>query len=145
VVEAIGIYPDHLSYFNESACLLTSPGKIGLDGGSRCGTMWLDDSNVDWGQGLKQLRTWLDGHANGRPLYLSYFGIYPPEYYGVKYQSVGTTQLVGNRPPGLYAITAQSVARIPALADTVAPGTADWLRSPPEATVGHAFYIFDVR
>ena len=59
------IYPDHLSYFNEFACV-AEPGQIGLDGGSRCGTLWLDDSNVDWGQGLKQLKTWLDVHAPGR-------------------------------------------------------------------------------
>jgi hypothetical protein len=76
---------------------------------------------------------------------MSYFGIYPPEDYGLKYQSVGMSQLVGNRAPGLYVISAQSVARIPAIADTVQPGAADWLRSPPEAIVGHAFYVFDVR
>src|SRR5262249_40856918 len=35
VVAAIGIWPDHLSYFNESACLLKDPSKLGLDGGSR--------------------------------------------------------------------------------------------------------------
>jgi surface polysaccharide O-acyltransferase-like enzyme len=49
IATAIGIYPDHLSYFNETACLLTEPRLIRLDGGSRCGTLWLDDSNVDWG------------------------------------------------------------------------------------------------
>ena len=145
VVEAIGIYPDHLSYFNESACLLTTPGKIGLDGGSRCGPRWLDDSNVDWGQGLKQLHQWLDTHANGRPVHLSYFGLYAPEDYGIQYQNVSNDQLLGNRPPGLYAISAQTVARIPAIADTVAPGSADWLRGQPEAVVGHAFYIFNVQ
>src|SRR5262249_9205015 len=47
IVAAIGIHPDQLSYFNEAACLLDEPGKIGLDGGSRCGPAWLDDSNVD--------------------------------------------------------------------------------------------------
>jgi hypothetical protein len=145
MVEAIGIYPDHLSYFNESACLLTSPSKIGLDGGSRCGPQWLDDSNIDWGQGLKQLHQWLDAHANGRPVYLSYFGIYPPENYGIHYQNVSNDQLVGNRPPGLYAISAQTIARMPAIVDTMAPGAANWLRGEPEAVVGHAFYIFNVR
>ncbi len=55
-VAAFGIYPDHLSYFNELACGMTSPGRLGLDGGSRCGPAWLDDSNVDWGQGVRQLK-----------------------------------------------------------------------------------------
>ena len=39
---------------------------------------WLDlsDSNVDWGQGLKQARDWIDRHPQppGRPIYLLYFG-----------------------------------------------------------------------
>src|SRR5258705_1600713 len=50
VMAAAGIYPDHLSYFNEAACLTTNPRAISLDGGTRCGPLWLDDSNVDWGQ-----------------------------------------------------------------------------------------------
>src|SRR5207245_640148 len=48
IVAAVGIYPDHLSYFNEAACLLKDPSRIGLDGGTRCGPLWLEDSNVDW-------------------------------------------------------------------------------------------------
>jgi hypothetical protein len=145
LVEAIGIYPDHLSYFNESACLLEAPGRIGWDGGSACGPMWLDDSNVDWGQGLKQLRAWLERHANGRPVHLTYFGVYPPEGYGLQYPKADLPELLGNRPPGLYAVSAHQVARIPALADTNASGSGAWLRSPPEAMAGHAFYIYDVR
>ena len=145
VVEAAGIYPDHLSYFNESACLLEAPARIGWDGGSACGPMWLDDSNVDWGQGLKQLRAWVDRHANGRPVHLTYFGVYPPEFYGLQYPKAGLPELLGNRPPGLYAISAHQVARVPALAELNAPGAGAWLRSPPEAMAGHAFYIYDVR
>jgi hypothetical protein len=145
VLEAIGIYPDHLSYFNESACLLEAPGRTGWDGGSACGPMWLDDSNVDWGQGLKQLRAWLDRHAGGKPVFLTYFGVYPPEDYGLQYPKADLPDLLGNRPPGLYAISAHQVARIPALADNNAPGAGAWLRSPPEAMAGHAFYIYDVR
>jgi hypothetical protein len=145
VVEAIGIYPDHLSYFNESACLLESPSQIGLDGGSRCGPLWLDDSNVDWGQGLKQLRAWLDLHANGRPVHLAYFGYYPPEGYGLKYQKATPSALVSGHEPGLYAVSANWIARLPALTATTNPGGADWLRARPQAIVGHAFYIYDVK
>jgi hypothetical protein len=145
VVEAIGIYPDNLSYFNESACLLEAPSRIGWDGGSACGPLWLDDSNVDWGQGLKQLKTWLDRHANGQPVHLMYFGSYPPEGYKLNYTKTELVQLVGKPAPGLYAISAHAIARIPSLADTRAPGAGDWLRSPPQAIVGHAYYIFDVQ
>ena len=145
VVEAAGIYPDHLSYFNESACLLESPGQIGLDGGSRCGPLWLDDSNVDWGQGLKQLHSWLELHANGRPVHLAYFGIYPPEFYGLNYLKSDPGALLNNPEPGLYAVSANWKARLPALAAANnAPGAVAWLSAPPMAIVGHAFYIYQV-
>jgi hypothetical protein len=146
VVEAVGIYPDHLSYFNESACLLESPGMIGWDGGSRCGPLWLDDSNIDWGQGVKQLRAWLDVHAKGRPVRLAYFGFYPPEDYGLEYQKVEPDTLLSDHPaPGLYALSANWMARLPAFAAARDPGAGAWLDMPPAAIVGHAFYIFDVR
>jgi hypothetical protein len=38
---------------------------------------WLDisDSNLDWGQGLKELRQWIEAHPDDhRPIYLIYFG-----------------------------------------------------------------------
>jgi hypothetical protein len=145
VVEAVGIYPDHLSYFNESACLLESPSQIGWDGGSRCGALWLDDSNVDWGQGIKQLHTWLDLHANGRTVKLTYFGFYPPEDYGLKYQKADAGTLFASPEPGLYAVSANWKGRLPAMAATMSPGGAAWLRNPPTAIVGHAFYIYDVK
>jgi hypothetical protein len=145
VVEAVGIYPDHLSYFNESACLLESPSKIGWDGGSRCGPLWLDDSNIDWGQGLKQLHAWVDRYGYGRTLHLSYFGEYPPEGYGIRYQQLDVNTLFRKPAPGLYALSAHMVARLPASsASAGVPGAADWLLE-PSAIVGHAFYIYEIK
>jgi Dolichyl-phosphate-mannose-protein mannosyltransferase/SEC-C motif len=145
LVEAVGIYPDHLSYFNESACLLESPGNIGLDGGSRCGPLWLDDSNVDWGQGLKQLRTWVNRYGYGRTVHLAYFGEYPPEGYDFKFQNLNPNDMFAPPPPGLYAVSAHLVARLPASGTAVLPGAAGWLRDPPSAIVGHAFYIYEIK
>jgi hypothetical protein len=139
VVAALGVYPDHLPYFNESACLLRDPGAIGLDGGTRCGPLWLDDSNVDWGQSLKQLKTWLDGNAPGREiLLLNTFG-FPAEVYGIRYHKLEPNDLAVEPRPGLYAVTSHMVARIPAY-----PGASDWLRRmPPLAIAGHSLYIYD--
>jgi hypothetical protein len=146
VVEAAGIYPDHLSYFNEAACLLESPGRIGWDGGSRCGPLWLDDSNVDWGQGLKQLRTWMNLHGNGRTVRLAYFGTYPPEGYGLKFEKLEAGELLPEPSPGLYAVSAQLIARLPVVGSTLTPGGASWMRRiAPVDIVGHAFYMYDVR
>ena len=142
---AVGIYPDHLSYFNESACILDDPTKLGLDGGSRCGPTWLDDSNVDWGQGLKQLKAWLDKNAPGRQVRLGYFGTIPPEAYGIRQVPMSDDDMLYGRSPGLYAVSAHIVASTPAVAFRARGGGAEWLRrTQPVAIVGHAYYIFDV-
>ncbi|HEV8201065.1 MAG TPA: glycosyltransferase family 39 protein [Candidatus Polarisedimenticolia bacterium] len=54
-------HPDYIAYEN-----LPRP-RAYLD---------LSDSNVDWGQGLKQARDWIDAHPQpaGRPISLLYFG-----------------------------------------------------------------------
>lgn len=146
LVACVGIYPDHLSYFNEAACLFSEPRKIGLDGGSRCGPAWLDDSNVDWGQGLKQLKVWLDRNAPGRHIRLGYFGTVPPEAYGIAYSPMNDDDLLNGSTPGLYAVSAHIVASTPAVAKQARGSGAEWLRTtPPVAIVGHAFYVFDVR
>jgi hypothetical protein len=145
VVAAAGIYPDHLSYFNETACLLQDPGQIGFDGGSRCGTLWLDDSNVDWGQGLKQLKGWMDQHGGGRTIHLGYHGSFPPEGYGLSQQNIGMPDLVGDPAPGLYVFSAHLVARIPTLAERLGSDAGQWLRrTPPTAIVGHSLYVYDI-
>ncbi len=110
---SFAIAPDHLSYFNEAA------------GGPRGGPSWLDDSNVDWGQGFKQLKVWADQNAKGRPIKLAYFGSFPPTAYGLNAEPVDA--LMKPPAPGLYAVSAHFVARVPA----------EWLKRPPAAIVGH--------
>jgi hypothetical protein len=111
---AFSIAPDQLSYFNEAA------------GGPRNGPHWLDDSNVDWGQGLKQLKEYM----KDRPFRFAYFGSFPPTAYGLKAEPF---ELNGNPGPGLYAVSAHFVAR----------ESAEWLKH-PSAIVGHAIYIYDI-
>jgi len=69
--ESIWIRPSYLAYFNE------------LIGGPANGYRHLADSSIDWGQDLPGLKTWLDEHAQGRPVFLSYFGSGDPVYYGI--------------------------------------------------------------
>jgi hypothetical protein len=145
IVAVAGIYPDHLAYFNEVACLPGQVTKIGLDGGTRCGPLWLDDHNVDWGQGLKQLKAWLDRDAAGRTVRFAYFGSFPPESYGIAAQKIHVPDLLKQPEPGLYAVSAHFVARVPALGEQFAGGAGAWLRRrPPTAVVGHSIYIYDV-
>jgi hypothetical protein len=135
VIAAAGIYPDSLSYFNEAACLLTEPAKTGWDGGSKCGPRWLDDSNVDWGQGLVQLRAWLKAHPDPRTLRMAYFGSFPPEGYGIASEPYVLREDDQLPAPGLYAISANRVAR---------NGDAWPATTTPTAIVGHAIYIYDI-
>jgi hypothetical protein len=145
-IAAAGIYPDHLSYFNEAACLLEKPGQIGWDGGSRCGPLWLDDSNVDWGQGLKQLRAWQDRHPDVPPVHLSYPGTFPPDAYGLRYEKFLSHQLMPDPAPGWYAVSAHLVGRIPTVGEKFQQGGGAWLRNTtPADIVGHAFYIYHIR
>jgi hypothetical protein len=69
------VYPHYLAYFNE------------LAGGPPNGYKSLVDSNLDWGQDLKGLKTGLAeaGIEETAPLYLSYFGTADPRYYGIRH------------------------------------------------------------
>jgi 4-amino-4-deoxy-L-arabinose transferase-like glycosyltransferase len=66
----------YLAYMNEFA------------GGPRNGYKVLVDSNLDWGQDLKTLRSWLDAHHIEKPIWLSYFGMADPRYYGIRHFNV---------------------------------------------------------
>jgi hypothetical protein len=133
VTAAAGVYPDHLSYFNEAACLTKNPGGMGLDGGTRCGPLWLDDSNVDWGQSLKQVKEWVDWNAKGERVHLAYFGSFPPAAYGLDVVPVGPEQLAQDPEAGIYVVSAHFVARAPAA----------WLRTPTEI-IGHSMYVYRI-
>ena len=144
IVAAAGIFPDHLSYFNEMAALLGNPGRIGMDGGSKCGPLWLDDSNVDWGQGLKQLKAWVDQHAQGQTVRFRYFGSFPPEAYGIRYTGIPLRELL-NPAPGVYILSGHTVARLPGMAENIRPGAGDWIReTTPTAIIGHALYVYTI-
>ena len=140
-VAAVGIYPDQLTYFNEAACLPDNPSNAGLDGGSRCGPAWLDDSNIDWAQGVKQLKAWIDKNAQGRPVRIGYFGSFPPAVYGLNVGLSDSADLLEGVKPGLYAVSGQILAH----AREPGPGHGAWLlRARPVAVVGHVYYIYEV-
>jgi hypothetical protein len=63
-------YPHYLAFFNE------------LAGGPKNGHRVLLDSNLDWGQGLKELKRWMDGKEI-KQIQLFYFGTADPKYYGI--------------------------------------------------------------
>jgi 4-amino-4-deoxy-L-arabinose transferase-like glycosyltransferase len=71
VASSLWIYPHSLSYFNESI------------GGPLNGPRYLLGSNVDWGQDLRYLKSWVDGHPEARGLYVSHAGLLDPNDLGI--------------------------------------------------------------
>jgi len=147
LVAAVGIYPDQMSYFNETACLLHDYKQVGLDGGSKCGRYWLDDQNVDWGQGTKQLKAWLHQNAPGRPIKWVHYVVFPPAAYSIQAERVSQAELLQDPPePGLYVVSGHFVARLPAYSDHFHDGTSVWLRrTVPTAVIAHSLFVYDVK
>jgi hypothetical protein len=106
LVGTLGVFPHFLSYFNEIA------------GGPRNGVHWLADSNLDWGQDLARLRTWMKRNNVPR-INLCYFGNADPSYYGIDFVALPGSWGVwdGRRPanpqlPGYVAISASNLAGV---------------------------------
>jgi hypothetical protein len=72
VLGLVNVYPNTLTFFNRAV------------GGPRYGSEYLADSNIDWGQGLKALKTWMTRHDVDH-VNLAYFGSADPKYYGISY------------------------------------------------------------
>lgn len=96
---ALSSFPNYLPYFNE------------IVGGPARGTLYLTDSNVDWGQAIKQIPQYLRQHSSGRVEVFSFSPFDNPQYYGVQapYREPKEMMklLVSGRPqPGMYIISA---------------------------------------
>ena len=134
VAEFAWIWPDHLSYFNE------------ITGVPPHGSRWLDDSNLDWGQGLIQLRDYLS--ENPLPDFsLCYFGSASPAYYGIRAREITVKDLLSPPAPGTYVLSAHCVARARAeLARSYGEASGNYLAGAvPRQVVGHVFEIYDFR
>jgi tetratricopeptide (TPR) repeat protein len=90
VAEVADVYPHTLTFFNRFV------------GGPGNGYKYLADSNIDWGQGLKQLKIWMDRESVPH-IGLAYYGTADPAYYGIDY-----TQL----PAATPGLNLPSIARM---------------------------------
>jgi 4-amino-4-deoxy-L-arabinose transferase-like glycosyltransferase len=140
VVATGRIYPHHLAYFNE------------LAGGSVNGYKHLVDSNLDWGQDLVKLKSFLKRYGIVS-IRLSYYGMSDPAYYGINYQYLPSpkfqpwTQRHRNEEnfkleKGLYAISATNIAGI----FLQNRDTYEYFRRlEPIDSVGYSILIYEVR
>ncbi len=131
------VFPCHLAYFNEIA------------GGPDNGYKLLVDSNLDWGQDVKRLKTWLDAHQIGE-VRLSASSGSLPERYGIRalplpgtYQSTDEYGFRRFAPePGVYVISASNWQGL----RFHNPDTFDWFRhQKPVARIGHSLFVYEVR
>ncbi len=98
--------PNYIAYFNSIA------------GGQENAWRHLVDSSLDWGQDLPGLKAWLDTHAPGERVFLSYFGTGDPAYEGIRATPLLSLPEVGPRhrgqalAPGVYAISATMLQQV---------------------------------
>ncbi|MGD9856809.1 MAG: hypothetical protein AB7U20_17820 [Planctomycetaceae bacterium] len=94
VASTLRVYPHQLAYFNE------------LAGGPENGYTHLLGSNIDWGQGLVEVRDWLARHETRRPVFLGHQGELDPGLLGVNnvlpVTSIGAGEAL---PPGWYLVS----------------------------------------
>lgn len=133
---SFSIYPYHLAYFNEIA------------GGPENGYRILADSNLDWGQDIKRLKTWLDMQGIG-PAHLAVFTGSRPERYGIQALALpgpySPPDAFGFRrfapAPGVYVISASNWQGL--RLDN--PDTYDWFRrQTPVARIGYSLFVYNV-
>jgi hypothetical protein len=136
-VSSLWIAPHQLAYFNE------------LVGGPRHGLRYLSDSNIDWGQDLKGLKTFLD-ERNVPMVYLSYFGNAPPEALGIRYQYAPAFGHL--EPPSRDVMPASMRPQILAISVCSLQGVHlrerdlyAWLGNrAPIGSIGYSLYLYDL-
>ncbi|MBI3298787.1 MAG: DUF2142 domain-containing protein [Elusimicrobia bacterium] len=137
-VSVLRVQPHLLAYFNEAA------------GGPAGGWRWLADSNLDWGQDLGALADELRARG-GPPVYLAYFGVGDPSYYGIRYaqalanwnvpRSGDDVDPAAESGKVLLAVSATNLAGV-YMADH---GLFGWLQArAPAAVPGHSIFLYDL-
>ena len=114
------VFPNYLSYFNPAA------------GGVERGLHLTRGSDVDWGQGLKALKTYLDRERIPK-ISLRYFGTADPSFYGIDYE------------PVMEAETERPEAKVYAVSIFFREHMKWCDRIKPDAIVGGSIHVYDLR
>src|SRR2546427_165464 len=102
---AVGAFPNYIPYFNEIA------------GGSRSGIQYMDDSNVDWGQGMKMAADYVRSRHLGPVEILPFSTFDNPRYYGIQRperNDLDTYQVMtaAERHAGIYIVSSHHLIRV---------------------------------
>lgn len=124
---SISAFPTYLSYFSEAV------------GGSVHGPKYLVDSNIDWGQDVKRLRSYMEENAIPY-VCMSYFGQANLEYYGIDYRYLPN----GNDPHSPADVDCVVAISVTSLLSQ--DGIYWWLREyEPDVRIGGSIYVYDFR
>ena len=143
VVSSAAALPHSLAYHNE------------LAGGVTTGHRWLLDSNTDWGQDLYRLKSWLDRHQNGRPLFLAHFSMHSPSSLGIDFElppQASQRKAATPLPAGIYVISTNFLHGHTFTAPSgrgelvsIHSGDFDYLRTrQPTAWIGPSLRVFEI-
>jgi hypothetical protein len=102
---AIGSFPNYIPYFNEFA------------GGAKRGLYYLDDSNVDWGQNMKQAAEYVHSHHLSNVELLPFSPFDSPRFYGIerpRREDLDTYRMMisDQRHPGVYIVSSHHLIRM---------------------------------
>jgi hypothetical protein len=135
-VGTLRTWPFYLTFFN------------GIAGGPRNGYRYLADSNVDWGQGLKALRAYLDKQSGTDPRLSSFTFFIRPELYGIQASPLPPLAAAPavlparfNPAPGTYIISASTLRGL----QLVDPEMYNWFwHREPDDIVANALLVYQV-
>jgi len=126
---AIAAFPNYIPYFNE------------LAGGAANGPAFLDDSNIDWGQGLKQAAEYVRKRQLQNVTICSFdpFDGPGPEYYGLPgnlhLAEIKDRLLLHAPSPGTYIISSHYVIRMRHVNPT-------WKTYKPVDRIGESLWVY---
>lgn len=127
VASSVWIFPHYLAYFNE------------VSGGPQNGTTYLVDSNIDWGQDVKKLKSYMVDNAIDHVCFV-YFGQANLEYYDIDYRYLpDVEQFIGTD-------AIDCVVVISATALLSEKGEYSWLLNyTPDEKIGYSLFVYDFR
>jgi hypothetical protein len=119
----VSAFPNYIPYFNEMA------------GGARGGIEILDDSNVDWGQGLKQASEYVRNRGIKDVALYSFSPFDNPRYYGLPQNQSWRPLLYKPPLPGVHIISAHHLTRLRALDPA-------WRKYKPVDRIGESLWVY---
>jgi hypothetical protein len=129
------MFPYEIAFFNE------------LIGGPQNGHHYLIDSNIDWGQGYKELRDYMEEHPGPVPKISFNFINTLPSYYGIPFEALppeidAPPLMAPFHPlPGRYVLSITSLQR----GWPEDPSMYAWFRQvQPTAEIGYSFFLYDI-